>query len=533
MTKPLAVMTTALLATGLAVGVAAPASAHNQSVTATCSALTVNLMNYRATVPATETTYTTVPNRDHVPASTVTSYQRYSWNGGNQSTAPTEVPPSANWQANTTNYEGAGGGSDPVGTPFQASKGQNASWFYWTKTDTVTPAIGDPTIEVVDQEGTPEKTNHVTIAIDGITVPLAADTDFSTSYDNVFDFANSTESHSWVVTVTAWDDPTGTSGWTKTLTGSSTPCSGPVAVMAVVTSTPPTCSADGALVVPTQAGVVFYGNGVVDGAGPGTYKVKIKAAPGFELDKSYSSYTVKVKQKLTGDPCLTAVSIDTDPSVSSCMDTGDTDLDSWIFVALNDQVVYKINGTVATASYTQAAPGVEAHVTAEAADGFTLVGTHAHEWYVTPTSVSDCQLIDLPVVTPVVTQTAATCSVDGSYTLGVAEPTLADHVVWTVNGETVAAGTYSAPAGTQVHVVVTAVEGSGINTGTEEEPADQVPSMEWTLTIASPSAACGELETLALTGADGNMGGMLMIALFLLLGGAGVYTASRVRSREG
>ncbi|MEO6943227.1 MAG: hypothetical protein ABI053_00770 [Lacisediminihabitans sp.] len=239
-TKPLAVVTTALLATGLAVvGVAAPASAHNQSVTSTCSVLTVNLTNYQATVPGSDTTYKTIPNPAYVPASSTTTYQRYSWTGGNQSTAPTEVPPSQNWQANTDNYDGAGHGTDPVNSPF---KGNSGDWFYWTGTVTVTPAVGTPTIQVVDHQGTAQKTNHVKVTIDGAATPVA-DTDFSTSYNNTFNFANSNESHNWVVTVTAWDDLDGVNGWTKTITGSSTACVTPPVItpkVCSITSTMPT-----------------------------------------------------------------------------------------------------------------------------------------------------------------------------------------------------------------------------------------------------------------------------------------------------
>ena len=70
-------------------------------------------------------------------------------------------------------------------------------------------------------------------------------------------------------------------------------------------------------------------------------------------------------------------------------------------------------------------------------------------------------------------------------------------------------------------------------TATVDNPLDSIDGdSSWTITIAAPSADCAQLKTLAFTGADGSMGGMLIIALFLLLGGAGVYTASRFRSRE-
>ncbi|MCU1401949.1 MAG: peptidase and in, kexin, sedolisin, partial [Microbacteriaceae bacterium] len=54
----------------------------------------------------------------------------------------------------------------------------------------------------------------------------------------------------------------------------------------------------------------------------------------------------------------------------------------------------------------------------------------------------------------------------------------------------------------------------------------------WTLTVAAVGSVCSELTTLAFTGAYGNLGGMLMLGMFLLIGGAGVYTSTRVRIRK-
>lgn len=87
-----------------------------------------------------------VPAVPEVPEISHTEYQRYSWTGGPTIDAPTEVPPSGNWQANTTNYEGAGHGDDLIGEPFQKDKpGKgNGDWFYWTAT------------KVIDQELIPE-----------------------------------------------------------------------------------------------------------------------------------------------------------------------------------------------------------------------------------------------------------------------------------------------------------------------------------------------------------------------------------------
>lgn len=87
-----------------------------------------------------------VPATPDVPAVTHNEYQRYSWVGGGQyeDNGPGNSTPATNpgdWQANTTNYEGAGHGTDPIGVAFQQGNG-NGSWFFWTKTEVVdTPAV--------------------------------------------------------------------------------------------------------------------------------------------------------------------------------------------------------------------------------------------------------------------------------------------------------------------------------------------------------------------------------------------------------
>jgi hypothetical protein len=70
-------------------------------------------------------------------------------------------------------------------------------------------------------------------------------------------------------------------------------------------------------------------------------------------------------------------------------------------------------------------------------------------------------------------------------------------------------------------------------TAVTRDPNDTIlGTSTWTLTVAAVAAACGELTTLAFTGVNGNLGGMLMLGMFLLIGGAGVYTSTRVRIRK-
>lgn len=90
-----------------------------------------------------------IPAVAEIPEVSHTDYQRYSWTGGPIYGAPTSTPPGDDWQANTTNYEGAGHGTDPIGVAFDVSNEHSgkADWFFWTAT------------KVIDQEyvpGTPE-----------------------------------------------------------------------------------------------------------------------------------------------------------------------------------------------------------------------------------------------------------------------------------------------------------------------------------------------------------------------------------------
>lgn len=119
-----------------------------------------------------------VPAVPDVLEQTRTDYQRYSWTGGPIDTAPTEVPPSDNWQANTTNYAG-NHANDPIGVPFQRDNpGQgNADWFYWTATVVVTqpfvpgtpeiPAVVCPPIDEPPVEEPPVEDSSRTLADTG------------------------------------------------------------------------------------------------------------------------------------------------------------------------------------------------------------------------------------------------------------------------------------------------------------------------------------------------------------------------------
>lgn len=80
--------------------------------------------------------------------------------------------------------------------------------------------------------------NTVSVTVAGA---LVETTDFATSFTKDYAFADATKATSWSVAVTAWDDPNGTSGGTKTITGTSTPCPAPTVT---ATAYQPTATVD-------------------------------------------------------------------------------------------------------------------------------------------------------------------------------------------------------------------------------------------------------------------------------------------------
>lgn len=129
-----------------------------------------------------------VPGTPEVAEVSHTEYKRYSHKGVY---APSDPPPSAEWQENTANYDGAGHGTEPVGVPFQKDKpGKgNGDWFFWTSEVVIdtpyqaevpgapeipgtpgspaVPAVGEPTITVDNPDYVPAWTE--TIEHDAIT----------------------------------------------------------------------------------------------------------------------------------------------------------------------------------------------------------------------------------------------------------------------------------------------------------------------------------------------------------------------------
>lgn len=83
--------------------------------------------------------------------------------------------------------------------------------------------------------------NHVTVTMDGT---IRESQSFGTTFIKTYAWSPSAPTHTWEVVVTAWDDPTGSKGWSVDQKGTVTGCETSI-TPAVATSTNPYCTAAG------------------------------------------------------------------------------------------------------------------------------------------------------------------------------------------------------------------------------------------------------------------------------------------------
>lgn len=186
-----------------------------------------------------------------------------------------------------------------------------------------------------------------------------------------------------------------------------------------------------------------------------------------------------------------------------------TFVSGYLVIPNTPNVDYFVDGSVtpATPGNVDKAPGTY-WVSAVAHPGYVLVG-YTGPWPLEIEKADACgQLVDLPVVDPIVTFTPTTCVASGGYTLAVDPPELPDGVVWTVTGGLPnTLGSHSVTTAGTVTVTATPAAGYGF-TGFE-------PELEWSFDYAAKDDC---LPTLALTGGSTALGG-LGLATVLTLGG--------------
>lgn len=237
-----------LVLAGGMVAVPMAASAHTPAASATCEALDINATYYEtqpssgaATIEVTNPDYKaatpgspavgsptkTVPNPDYIspkPAVTKTEYKYLQLVTGKEK-----------WLDSLTWNPGLGwyySGESKVTEVSPAVLEQGTKTIEVANPDYVaevpgTPEQGTPTIWVDNPEYVPanDSPNSVTASIDGVEV---LNENFGTNFADTIAFENKYIAHDWSVTITAWNDPTGSRGWTKTISGTTTPCDLPI-----------------------------------------------------------------------------------------------------------------------------------------------------------------------------------------------------------------------------------------------------------------------------------------------------------------
>jgi len=166
------------------------------------------------------------------------------------------------------------------------------------------------------------------------------------------------------------------------------------------------------------------------------------------------------------------------------------------------------------------------------ADAGYSLGDGVSEWtHAFSTEGGDC-LATHPVVTPVATSAAATCTTARTVTLSTLEG-IDGAVQWTINGQPAQAGTQVAPAGA-LHIVASpALDETGepyglLLDGSAQWSDDSQTAIAWDVPAAA--APDCELQTFALTGSDPTV--PLGLAGALLAAGALVIALSRRQARR-
>lgn len=235
-----AVATLATLGVGLT---AQSASAHTPTASATCEALTISATSYDGVKPGTKAVFGEKLVSEAVayqpavygpkplltaaviyqPATYELEYEFVHKDNGNGNSDRTKWAPQG-WNAGEN-----GRGWEPTGLTRNGkqltAEVQAKDAVYGDAPLVSAEVLAQPakyeTVEVTPAVADDTAPNTIVATVDGTQV---VSDEFGTSYNKVVPFADKTVAHQWSVTITAWNDPTGSKGWTKTLTGTTKPC---------------------------------------------------------------------------------------------------------------------------------------------------------------------------------------------------------------------------------------------------------------------------------------------------------------------
>jgi hypothetical protein len=207
--------------------------------------------------------------------------------------------------------------------------------------------------------------------------------------------------------------------------------------------------------IPATTGVLYKINGSTVAAGtyPATdgssVTITAVAKPGYTL-----TGTTTFTHEFSSIPTCTTTVEPTSPTFTDDVcTTGFVPAGATYTIPATTGVIYQIDGKTVAADTYPATDGTTVTVTTEAAEGYTLSGTttFTHAFAKVPTCTTSAVVSDPKFTDDVCTNGAAA---GASYTI----PT-STGVVYTVNGKTAAAGTYSATDGSTVTVTAAAAAG--------------------------------------------------------------------------
>lgn len=177
--------------------------------------------------------------------------------------------------------------------------------FTWQTSGTATldnvPVYSHPTVVITSSVGTVVQT------------PTTPGSNGSVYSFTVSDIPGSTTSIVITSTTTWTDHGGGTDVRTATILGPTDGCLQEVSVSTAPSATAPTCQADGSLVVPAQASILFAGG--ANGAGPGTYDITATALSGFKLSGVSTWHIVVLARTTVG--CETPTPSSSQPTPST------------------------------------------------------------------------------------------------------------------------------------------------------------------------------------------------------------------------
>lgn len=313
--------------------------------------------------------------------------------------------------------------------------------------------------------------NHVTVTIDGTVV---TDQSFGAGFTKNYPFSSGQGTHTYRVAVTAWDDSTGSSGWTfDTGTKSISGCETAV-TPAAATSTNPYCTAantvgGGGYTIPAkQTGVQYqlWSAGAWSNIGAGTYDanpgdvIKIQAVPtsGYKFTSdATTSWTFTLS---TPDASTCVVPVAPTADIAECTSTpGSSTPASYTIPTAPAGYSYYLQGSatpLSAGSVDVTTFPTTIEIVAKANTGFTFPEGTTSTWTFTFSSPGDCHVDVTPAA---VTPQYASCtgpgtSSDNGFTI-VATPGVIYHL--STDSTPLSAGFHSLGSGAgSVEIVATA-----------------------------------------------------------------------------